>query len=90
MTEIQYFWRHPLAEQVREEGRVEGREEGRVAARAEERAVAVLRTLRWRQIDVPDEVRERVLASTDLVELSTWVDRSYQVTDAQWLFAEGP
>lgn len=29
MTAIQYFWRHPLAEQVREEGHEEGREEGR-------------------------------------------------------------
>ncbi|MFI6937024.1 hypothetical protein [Streptomyces sp. NPDC050287] len=84
MTGIDYFWRHPLAEQVREEGREEGRREGR----AQERAEGVLRVLRWRQIGVPDEVRDRVLSSTDLDRLETWLDRSYQVTDASELFAE--
>jgi hypothetical protein len=81
MTAIQYFWRHPLAEQVR----AEGREEGRVA----ERAQMILRNLRYRQIDVPDSVRERVLSSTDMDELETWLDRSYQVADAADLFGEG-
>ncbi|MFF0163304.1 hypothetical protein ACFYRY_38105 [Streptomyces sp. NPDC005263] len=81
MARIQYFWRHPLAEQVREEGREEGR--------ASERAQMILRNLRHRQIDVPDQVRDRVLSSTDLDELDTWLDRSYQVTDASELFADG-
>ncbi|WP_030680197.1 hypothetical protein [Streptomyces cellulosae] len=85
MTGIQYFWRHPLAEEGREEGRREGRREGQ----AQERAAMILRTLRWRQIGVPDEVRDRVLSSTDLDQLETWLDRSYQVTDAADLFAEG-
>jgi hypothetical protein len=39
---------------------------------------------------VPDEVRGRVLSSTDLDQLDTWLDRSYHVTDAWELFAEGP
>ncbi|MFF8973206.1 hypothetical protein [Streptomyces sp. NPDC014995] len=86
MTATQYFWRHPLAEQVREQGREEGREEGRV----QERAESILRNLRWRRIDVPDSVRDRVLSSTDMDELGTWLDRSYQVTDARDLFGEGP
>ncbi|MGP4050340.1 hypothetical protein [Streptomyces sp. 2A115] len=81
MTAIQYFWRHPLAEQVREEGREEGR--------AQERAESVLRNLQWRRIDVPDAVRERVLSSTDMDELGAWLERSYQVSDAWELFAEG-
>jgi hypothetical protein len=76
-----HFWRHPLAEQVREEGREEGR--------AQERADAVLRNLRWRQIDVCESVRERVLSCTDLDELGTWLDRSHHVTDARGLFGEG-
>ncbi|MFJ6984961.1 MULTISPECIES: hypothetical protein [unclassified Streptomyces] len=84
MTAMQYFWRHPLAEEVREEGRAEGRQEGR----ARERAEVVLRNLHWRRIDVPDAVRDRVLASTDMTELSTWLDRSYEVTDASALFGE--
>ncbi|MEU0073086.1 hypothetical protein ABZ027_26575 [Streptomyces sp. NPDC006332] len=85
MARVQYFWRHPLAEQVREEGREEGRKE----VRAQERAAFLLRTLQWRQIDVPDQVRDRVLSSTDLDELDVWIDRSYQVTDASELFADG-
>ncbi|MEW2568255.1 hypothetical protein [Streptomyces sp. NPDC047070] len=81
MTAIQYFWRHPLAEQVREEGREEGR--------VQERAESVLRTLQWRGIDVPDVVRKRVLASTDMDELGSWLDRSYRVADAGELFVDG-
>ncbi|MEU1176498.1 hypothetical protein ABZ464_02410 [Streptomyces sp. NPDC005820] len=81
---MQYFWRHPFAEEGREEGRAEGREEGR----AQERAETIVRMLGWREIDVTDEVRERVLASGDLDELGTWLDRSYQVTDAYDLFRE--
>jgi hypothetical protein len=85
VARIQYFWRHPLAEQVREEGREEGRKE----VRAQERAAFLLRTLQWRRIDVPGQVRDRVLSCTDLDELDTWLDRSHQVTDAWELFAEG-
>ncbi|MFJ9380624.1 hypothetical protein [Streptomyces sp. NPDC101455] len=81
MRNIQYFWRHPLAEQVREEGRQEGR--------AQARAEIVLRILRRRQIDVPADIRDRVLASTDLDELGTWFDRSHEVADARELFTEG-
>jgi hypothetical protein len=80
MTAIQYFWRHPLAEQVREEGREEGR--------AQERAESVLRNLRWRRIDVPEAVRERVLSSVDMDELGSWLERSYQVDRAEDLFRE--
>ena len=85
MTAIQYFWRHPLAEQVRDEGREEGREEGR----AEGWPAAILRTLQRRQIDVPADVRDRILASTDLDELGTLFDRSHEVADARELFTEG-
>ncbi|MGW3357005.1 hypothetical protein ACWDFL_16545 [Streptomyces bungoensis] len=41
MTAIQYFWRHPLAEQVREEGREEGR--------PQDRREMVLRILEWQK-----------------------------------------
>ncbi|MFJ9247864.1 hypothetical protein [Streptomyces sp. NPDC101776] len=78
MRNIQYFWRHPLAEQVREEGRREGR--------AQARAEIILRLLRARQIDVPTPTRDRILASTDPDELATWLDRSHDITDARELF----
>ena len=81
MRNIHYFWRHPLAEQVREEGRREGR--------AQARAEIVLRILQRRQINVPDDLRDRILASTDLDELGTWFDRSHEVVDARELFTEG-
>ncbi|WP_406440199.1 hypothetical protein OHB00_33020 [Streptomyces sp. NBC_00631] len=78
MTAMQYFWRHPLAEQVREEGREEGR--------VQERAEMVLRVLEWRGIAVSDPVRERVGACTDLDQLETWAQRAVHVTDAAELF----
>ncbi|MEU6239850.1 hypothetical protein [Streptomyces sp. NPDC047024] len=79
MTAIQYFWRHPLAEQVREEGR----EQGWVQAKAE----MVLQILEWRGIPVPDDVRERVLACTDRDQVEVWAERALHATEADELFA---
>ncbi|MER5549011.1 hypothetical protein ABT072_42975, partial [Streptomyces sp. NPDC002589] len=84
MTAIQYFWRHPLAEQVREEGREQGLEQGRVQDRQE----MTLRILEWRGISVPDSVRERVEACTDLDQLEVWAQRAVHATGAGELFAE--
>ncbi|MFE9608643.1 hypothetical protein [Streptomyces sp. NPDC006012] len=80
MTAIQYFWRHPLAEEVREEGR----EEGRTEAKAE----MVLRILEWRSIPVPEPVRDRVSACTDLDRLDVWARRALHATDADALFTD--
>ncbi|MDR6979770.1 hypothetical protein J2X68_006507 [Streptomyces sp. 3330] len=80
MTAMQYFWRHPLAQEVREEGR----EEGRVA----ERADMTLRILEWRGISVPDAVRERVESCTDLDQLTIWSQRAVHATAADDLFAD--
>lgn len=79
MTAMQYFWRHPLAEQVREEGREEGR--------VEQCAEMVLRVLEWRGIAVSDAVRERVGACTDLEQLEVWAQRAVHVGDDAELFA---
>ncbi|MGV9902593.1 hypothetical protein ACWDU8_08925, partial [Streptomyces sp. NPDC003388] len=75
MTATQYFWRHPLAEQVREEGRVEAKAE------------MVLHILEWRGIEVPDAVRDRVNACTDLNRLEVWAQRAMCAEDAAELFA---
>lgn len=80
MTSIQYFWRHPLAEQVR----AEGREQGRI----EDRREMILRILEWRELPVPDDVRERVEACTDLDQLEVWAQRAVHATDAGELFTE--
>jgi hypothetical protein len=79
MTAIQYFWRHPLAEQVREEGR----EQGRIQTQQE----MILRVLEWRGIPVSDAVRERVGACTDLHRLELCVQRALYATDGAELFA---
>lgn len=88
MTAIQYFWRHPLAEQVREEGREQGLEEGLEQGRIETKAEMVLRILQWRGVQVPDEVRERVAACADLDQLEIWAQRAVHATDTSELFAE--
>ncbi|MEV6546067.1 hypothetical protein [Streptomyces sp. NPDC051665] len=52
------------------------------------RAEIILRILRGRQIDVPDDIRDRILASTDIDALGTWLDRSYEIADVRELFTE--
>ncbi|MGW4732470.1 hypothetical protein ACWEQC_25395 [Streptomyces shenzhenensis] len=76
MNAIQYFWRHPLAEQVREEGRIE------------ERRGMVLSILQWRGIPVTNTVHDRVNSCADLDQLETWVRRAVHATKSADLFAE--
>ncbi|MFF4018121.1 hypothetical protein [Streptomyces sp. NPDC001843] len=80
MTAMQYFWRHPLAEQVRQEGREEGIEQ--------ERASMVLRILQWRGIDVSESVRDRVTSCTDLDRLEVWAQRAVHASSAKDLFGD--
>ncbi|MFG2119184.1 hypothetical protein [Streptomyces sp. NPDC048710] len=88
MTAIQYFWRHPLAEQVREEGREQGLEQGLEQGRAEAKAEMILHILEWRGIPVPDAVRDRVSICTDLDQLELWAQRAVHANDAAQLFPE--
>ncbi|WP_437732147.1 hypothetical protein [Sorangium sp. So ce1335] len=60
-----------------------GRQEGILEAKAQ----AVLVFLEARGLEVPVEVRERVLASTDVDELDRWVRRAAVVSDARELLA---
>ncbi|WP_435283716.1 hypothetical protein [Streptomyces koelreuteriae] len=80
MAAIHYFFRHPVAEQVRDEGREEGR--------VEERAEMTLRILDWRGIGVPEAVRARVESCTDPDQLTAWAERALHVTNAAQLFRE--
>jgi hypothetical protein len=86
MTAIQYFWRHPLAEQVREQGREEGRTEGREQGRVQECRQMILRILEWRAVPVTDAARERVASCTDLDQLEAWAQRAVHAEDAAELF----
>ncbi|WP_437326105.1 hypothetical protein [Sorangium sp. So ce381] len=60
-----------------------GRQEGILEAKAHD----VLVFLEARGLEVPAEVRERVLASTDLDELDRWVRRAAVISDARELLA---
>ena len=64
-----------------EKGREEGLREGLLKAKAQ----AVLAFLEARGLDIPAEVRERVLASTDIAELDGWVRRAAVISDAREL-----
>ncbi|WP_086773251.1 hypothetical protein [Streptomyces bobili] len=78
MTAMQYFWRHPLAESVRGEGRGEGR--------VEKGAEMTLNILEWRGVPVSDAVRHRVETCTDEDLLTLWARRAMDVSDAEQLF----
>ncbi|WP_437763162.1 hypothetical protein WMF27_42490 [Sorangium sp. So ce281] len=60
-----------------------GRQEGILEAKAQ----AVLAFLEARGLEVPSDVREHVLASTDLDELDRWVRRAAVISDARELLA---
>ncbi|MFF8192126.1 hypothetical protein ACF05L_15005 [Streptomyces bobili] len=74
MTAMQYFWRHPLAESVRGEGRVQ------------KGAEMTLKILEWRGVPVSDAVRHRVETCTDEDLLTLWARRAMDVSDAEELF----
>ncbi|WP_437608572.1 hypothetical protein WMF20_47760 [Sorangium sp. So ce834] len=59
---------------------------GRLEGQREEAASAVLKVLEARGLEIPAEVRERVLASTDMTELDRWLRRAVLVADAKALF----
>ena len=72
--------------QGRTEGRAEGRAEGRTEGRAEGEAQALLAFLEAREVAVTDQQRERILACTDLEQLSAWIRRAARVSRAAELF----
>jgi hypothetical protein len=65
-------------------GRDEGRDQGRVEARARD----VLTVLRVRGIDVPEAVRERILAQKDLERLESWLEKAAVSTSLAEVLAE--
>ncbi|MFC9469663.1 hypothetical protein [Streptomyces coelicoflavus] len=87
------YWRHlmatytpnfPGSNTIVEESWLEGKAEGKAEGQAE----GVLRILEVRGVKIPDFVRERVTACTDLDVLGTWLDRSLSAERAEELFAE--
>ncbi|MER7490525.1 hypothetical protein ABTY20_32510 [Streptomyces sp. NPDC126497] len=65
-------------------------EEKFLEGKAESKAEDILRVLNVRGLAIPDEVRERVAACTDLDSLTAWFDRALTITTAEDLFTEDP
>ncbi|WP_409470304.1 hypothetical protein [Streptomyces sp. HC307] len=82
MMPVNYFFRHEVAEKVREEGIEQGIEQGI----ERERRATVIRILGWRDIPVPDFVRDRAEACSDLDQLDLWAQRALHATRAEDLF----
>ncbi|AUX39020.1 hypothetical protein SOCE26_004020 [Sorangium cellulosum] len=78
-----YEFQSEFARSYVEKGLEKGRQEGLLEGKAQ----AVLAVLEARGLEVPGEVRERVLASTDLAELDRWIRRAAAVSDAWELLA---
>ncbi|WP_437278158.1 hypothetical protein WME90_44205 [Sorangium sp. So ce375] len=83
MMKSGYEFQSEFARSYVAKGVEKGREQGILEAKAHD----VLAFLEARGLEVPVEVRERVLASTDLDELDRWIRRSAVITDARELLA---
>jgi hypothetical protein len=68
------FYKSYIAEEIRDEGRVQNRAED------------VLLVLETRGIDVPDGIRERITSCDDPDLLRHWLTRAVTATDATELF----
>ncbi|MFF8021200.1 hypothetical protein ACFZDJ_08725 [Streptomyces sp. NPDC007896] len=71
-----------------EEKYLEGKAEGEARGEAKDRAGLILRVLEKHGVDVPEDVRDRVISCTDLDTLMLWFDRSLTATTAEDLFTE--
>jgi hypothetical protein len=65
----------------------QGRAEGRAQGRAEGEAKAVLEVLDARGMDVPEDVRARVVGCTDLEQLKSWLRRAATAHSIDEVFA---
>ncbi|WP_437599068.1 hypothetical protein [Sorangium sp. So ce590] len=83
MMKSGYEFQSEFARSYVAKGREEGMREGTLKTKAHD----VLTFLEARGLEVPAEVRERVLASTDIAELDRWVRRAAVVSDARELLA---
>ncbi len=61
---------------------------GKAQGQAEAAARAVLRVLEARGVDVPGDVRERILACADLALLDAWLERAVTATSASEVFGQ--
>ncbi|WP_437997976.1 hypothetical protein WMF26_46520 [Sorangium sp. So ce185] len=87
MMKSGYQYQSEFARSYVAQGKQEGREEGVREGTLKTKAHDVLAVLDARGLEVPADVRERVLASTDIAELDRWIRRAAVVGDARELLA---
>lgn len=75
MSSTLYGYQSQLVAEWKAEGRTEGE------------ARAVLRALEHREIQVPEEARQRILECTDSSQADTWLDRALTAITVDDLFA---
>ncbi|WP_437492043.1 hypothetical protein WME75_16925 [Sorangium sp. So ce1014] len=83
MMKSGYEFQSEFARSYVAKGVEKGRQQGILEAKAHD----VLAFLEARGLEVPVDVRERVLASTDIAELDRWIRRAAVVSDARALLA---
>ncbi|WP_437723804.1 hypothetical protein [Sorangium sp. So ce861] len=87
MMKSGYQYQSEFARSYVAQGKQEGREEGVREGTLKAKAHDVLAVLEARGLEIPADVRERVLASTDIAELDRWIRRAAVVSDARELLA---
>ncbi|WP_157250568.1 hypothetical protein [Nonomuraea typhae] len=81
MTVTQKF-KSPIMQQFQEEMLAKGRAEGEVRGEAK----AVVRVLRNRGIEVPDDAESRILSCTDIEQIDSWLTGVATVSHVDELF----
>ena len=82
MLSGKYEYQSDFAKKYIAQGKAEGEAKGK--------AEAVIAVLEARGLAIPDDVRRRVAASTDLAELGRWLRRAAVVDSAREIFADLP
>jgi hypothetical protein len=79
-------FRDEFVDGLLDQGRAEGRAEGEARGRAEGEAAMLLRVLAARGFTVPDSIRQRVQACTDVARLEAWGDRAVTAGSLEEIF----
>lgn len=83
-----YQFQSPIIRESIEKGILQGRAEGRAEGRALEKALSVLEVFEAREIPVSADHRNRILACTDLEQLTHWLKRAIKAASVDELFTQ--
>lgn len=78
---------HPFIDKYIAEGKAKGKAEGLAEGEAKGEARMVLRVLAARGLEVPEEIRQRVLSCADTAQLETWGDRAATAASVEEVFS---